>query len=53
MARRTRVRRFSVSPKIADDYERTYVGGVSFTNWSRRGPIPPGPRSLQKLVNVG
>jgi hypothetical protein len=39
--------------KIADDYERTYVGEVSFANWGRRGPIPPGLRSLQKLVNVG
>jgi hypothetical protein len=30
-----------------------YVGEVSFTNWGRRGPIPPGLRSLQKLVKVG
>jgi hypothetical protein len=29
-----------------------YVGEVSFTNWGRRGPIPPGLRSLQKLVKV-
>ena len=29
-----------------------YVGEVSFTNWGRRGPIPPGLRSLQKLVRV-
>jgi DNA-binding beta-propeller fold protein YncE len=27
-----------------------YVGEVSYTNWGRRGPIPPGLRSLQKLV---
>jgi DNA-binding beta-propeller fold protein YncE len=26
-----------------------YVGEVSYTNWGRRGPIPPGLRSLQKL----
>jgi DNA-binding beta-propeller fold protein YncE len=26
-----------------------YVGEVSFTNWGRRGPHPPGLRSLQKL----
>jgi hypothetical protein len=26
-----------------------YVGEVSFTNWGRRGPVPPGLRSLQKL----
>jgi hypothetical protein len=35
-----------------------YVGEVSFTNWGRRvrakgEPIPPGLRSLQKLVKVG
>jgi len=29
-----------------------YVGEVSFTNWGRRGPLPPGLRSLQKLVKV-
>src|SRR5205823_3582885 len=29
-----------------------YVGEVSFTNWGRRGPVPPGLRSLQKLVKV-
>ena len=29
-----------------------YVGEVSFTNWGRRGPIPPGLRSLQKLAKV-
>jgi hypothetical protein len=29
-----------------------YVGEVSYTNWGRRGPIPPGMRSLQKLVRV-
>jgi hypothetical protein len=29
-----------------------YVGEVSFTNWGRRGPLPPGLRSLQKLVRV-
>jgi hypothetical protein len=34
-----------------------YVGEVSFTNWGRRvrakgEPIPPGLRSLQKLVKV-
>ena len=29
-----------------------YVGEVSFTNWSRRGPIPAGLRSLQKLVKT-
>jgi hypothetical protein len=29
-----------------------YVGEVSFTNWGRRGPHPPGLRSLQKLVKV-
>jgi len=29
-----------------------YVGEVSFTNWGRRGLIPPGLRSLQKLVKV-
>jgi hypothetical protein len=33
------------------------VGEVSFTNWGRRvrakgEPIPPGLRSLQKLVKV-
>ena len=30
-----------------------YVGEVSFTNWGRRGPIPPGLRSLQKLHRLG
>jgi hypothetical protein len=30
-----------------------YVGEVSFTNWGRRGPIPPGLRSLQKLRRLG
>ena len=31
-----------------------YVGEVSFTNWGRsRAAIPPGLRSLQKLVKVG
>ena len=30
-----------------------YVGEVSFTNWGRRGPHPPGLRSLQKLVKLG
>ena len=29
-----------------------YVGEVSFTNWGRRGPIPPDLRSLHKLVKV-
>ena len=34
-----------------------YVGEVSFTNWGRRcrakgEPLPPGLRSLQKLVKV-
>ena len=27
-----------------------YVGEASYTNWGRRGPHPPGLRSLQKLV---
>jgi hypothetical protein len=32
-----------------------YVGEVSFTNWGNRHqgqPVPPGLRSLQKLVKV-
>jgi hypothetical protein len=29
-----------------------YVGEVSFTNWGRRGPVPPDLRSLQKLAKV-
>jgi hypothetical protein len=29
-----------------------YVGEVSYTNWGRRGPIPPDLRSLQKLAKV-
>src|SRR5262249_53445905 len=29
-----------------------YVGEVSFTNGGRRGPIPPGLRSLQKLRRI-
>jgi DNA-binding beta-propeller fold protein YncE len=29
-----------------------YIGEVSFTNWGRRGAIPPDLRSLQKLVKV-
>ena len=35
-----------------DSHGDIYVGEVSFTNWGRRGPIPPGLRSLQKLVQV-
>jgi DNA-binding beta-propeller fold protein YncE len=29
-----------------------YVGEVSFTNWGRRGPVPPDLRSLRKLVKL-
>ncbi len=41
-----------------DRHGDIYVGEVSFTNWGRRvrargEPIPPGLRSLQKLVRVG
>jgi DNA-binding beta-propeller fold protein YncE len=40
-----------------DSHGDIYVGEVSFTNWGRRvrakgEPIPPGLRSLQKLVKV-
>jgi DNA-binding beta-propeller fold protein YncE len=40
-----------------DSHGDIYVGEVSFTNWGRRvrakgEPIPPGLRSLQKLVRV-
>jgi hypothetical protein len=40
-----------------DGHGDIYVGEVSFTNWGRRvrargEPIPPGLRSLQKLVKV-
>jgi DNA-binding beta-propeller fold protein YncE len=35
-----------------DSHGDIYVGEVSYTNWGRRGPIPPGLRSLQKLVRV-
>jgi hypothetical protein len=40
-----------------DRHGDIYVGEVSFTNWGRRvrargEPIPPGLRSLQKLVKV-
>jgi sugar lactone lactonase YvrE len=35
-----------------DSHGDIYVGEVSYTNWGRRGPIPPGLRSLQKLVKV-
>jgi len=40
-----------------DSRDDIYVGEVSFTNWGRRvrakgEPIPPGLRSLQKLVKV-
>ena len=35
-----------------DSHGDIYVGEVSFTNWGRRGPIPPNLRSLQKLAKV-
>jgi hypothetical protein len=35
-----------------DSHGDIYVGEVSYTNWGRRGPIPPGLRSLQKLAKV-
>ncbi len=48
-----------VSPHglAVDSHGDIYVGEVSFTNWGRRvrakgEPIPPGLRSLQKLVKV-
>jgi len=33
-----------------DSHGDIYVGEVSFTNWGRRGPVPPNLRSLRKLV---